>query len=92
LFVDLFPQAFSFEIRMLLHPTIRFDHFRRIGCGGENLCNQGVWIQGNRGYELLQFLSALRSRGGLLCRRLVGCAGEGGRQRKRKGKATENSQ
>ena len=35
---------FPLSVGMLLHPSVSFHNFSRVGCGGEDLCDQRVWI------------------------------------------------
>src|SRR5205823_5786713 len=59
LFVYLFRQLFTLEVRMTLHPAVRLDNLGWIGGGGENLRNECVWVQGDRSDKLLQLLRGL---------------------------------
>src|SRR5713226_4447911 len=72
LFVDFFCQLFTLEVGMTLHPAVRLDNLGWIGRSGENLRNEGVWVQGDRGDELLQLLRGLLH--GWRWRLLVGLA------------------
>jgi hypothetical protein len=57
--VDGITQLIAFEIRMQLHPAIGFDGLRRVGGRGEDLRDERVRVQRDRGHELLQLLWSL---------------------------------
>src|SRR2546421_10876040 len=54
LLVDLLGELLSLELAMLLHPALRLHDLLGIGGGREDLGDQLVGIQGDRGDELLQ--------------------------------------
>ncbi len=57
----------SAKVRVCLHPSVRFRNLIRIRCRYEDLCEQRIGIQRDRGKHLVQLLRAeCRGRAGIL--------------------------
>src|SRR6267378_4942942 len=59
LLIDRLGQLLPLQIGVLLHPTVSFHDFGRVGGGGEDPRNQGVRVQRDRRHQLLQLLGSL---------------------------------
>src|SRR6267378_8560783 len=59
LLIDRLGELLPLQIGVLLHPTVSFHDFGRVGGGGKDLRNQGVRIQRDGRHQLLQLLGSL---------------------------------
>ena len=67
MFVYLTGEAVALEVGVLLQPILRLDDFVRISCGCQDLRDQRVRVQSDRGNELLQLFRTLLRSLGRLC-------------------------
>src|SRR5882724_3284583 len=58
LLIDRLGELLPLQIGVLLHPTVSFHDFGRVGGGGKDLRNQGVRIQRDGRHQLLQLLGS----------------------------------
>jgi hypothetical protein len=56
LLLDSIGKRFVFQPRVFRQPLLKLDQFERIGGRRQGLCQQRVWIKGNRRHERIQLI------------------------------------